>query len=238
MATAQTLIEGALKDLGVLGAGEAADADDLTDALVALNDMASSLGLERLTLYQRVRTTKTLTASTASYTIGSAGSIALDRPLWIDEAKLVYDTTASTPTEIPLDILTDQQYAAWPQKTLTSSQSQAIFYDYGLNASGYGTIYVLPIPTVNTTQLVLYTPGGALSTFADTTTDYVVPRGWNRMLRKNLALELAPMFQAQPSPLLVKQAAESKAVVKIANVRPLPLDGPPRGRWRIEAGAW
>lgn len=238
MATAQALIEGALKDLGVLAAGESADADDLTDALVALNDMASSLGLERLSLYKRVRTTRTLTANTASYTIGSAGSIALDRPLWIDEATLVYDTTASTPTEIPLDILTDQQYAAWPQKTLTSSQSQAIFYDYGLDSSGYGTIYVLPIPTVNTTQLVLYTPGGALSTFADTTTDYVLPRGWNRMLRKNLALEVAPMFQAQPSPLLVKQAADSKAVVKIANVRPLPLDAPPRGRWRIEAGAW
>lgn len=219
--TGNQLIRGALLDLEVLDAVTDPSAEDAEDARLALNELCESLGLERHWLYKTVRTTKTLTSGTASYTIGTGGSISVVKPTWIDRACLVLDTTATYPTEVPISVLEPDDYALWPTKTLQSTQSQAIFYDHGHDSSGYGLIYPLPIPNVSTTQLVLYSPGGEASSFADLVTDYAMPRGYQRALRKLLALELAPMHGAQPSPLLFQQASESKAAIKRANVRPI-----------------
>lgn len=244
MATARQIITGALQDLGVLAGGETASAEDAEDARDALNEMGEALGLERLTLYKTVRTTKTLAASTASYTIGSGASISLVKPLWIDRAGLIIDTSASDPNEVKIDVLTDDEYAAITTKTLEASQSSAIWYDHGHDSSGYGLIYPLPIPDVGTTQLVLYTPGGEVAEFADLTTEYALPRGLQRALRKNLALEIAPMFEREPSTRLVQQAEHSKAAFKMANVRPLRMRcddaivGRTAGAWNIETGSY
>lgn len=212
------LITAALKELGVVGAGETPSSDLTTDALSTLNLWIDSLGTERLTMFKLTRTTKTLAASTASYTVGTGGSINITRPLWIEAAGLVLDTTASTPTEIPISVFTDQEYAGIPQKTLTATQPSGIYYDHGWT-SGLGIIYPLPIPTVGTTQLVLYTPT-PVSEFADlSATDYTFPAGYRRALTKGLAIELAPQFGASISDLLVQQAAESMADVKRSNFR-------------------
>lgn len=243
MAYAIDFITGAMTDLGVLAAEETASNEDAADVFTVLNMMADALGVERLTMYQIVRTVKTLTASTASYTIGTGGSINIVRPTWIDRAGIVIDNTASPPTEIPITVLTDQEYARWPQKALTNTQSQAVYYDHSWSA-GLGLVYPLPIPTVSTTQLVLYAPSVAVAQFADqSTTDYTFPPGYARAIRKNLALEIAPMFKAEPSPLLMKQAEESKKAIKRANVRPVTLTIDPAlsqssGHWSINTDSY
>lgn len=219
--TARELITGALQDLMLIQAGATPSAEDSSVALTALNELGDALGLERLTLYKTVRTTKTLASGTASYTIGAGASINVTKPTWIDRATLVIDTTAPTPTEVRIAVLEPDEYAVWPAKTLQAPLSNAIFYDHGHDSSGYGTIYPLPIPNVATTQLVLYSPGGEVATFADLGTDYALPRGYKRALRKNLALEIAPMFDVMPSPSLVQQAEQSKAALKMINVRPI-----------------
>lgn len=216
--TARVYIRDAMKDLGVLAAGEVPSADEMADGLVALNGLADALGLDRLTLYTLTRTTKTLASGTASYTIGTGGSINLERPTWIDHAGLILDTGASTPIEVPIDVLTDEDYAAWSMKTEQQSQSRAIWYNHGFAAS-LGLIYPLPIPNVATTQLVLYTPGGMVTAFSTADTDLVAPRGYTRMLRKWLALEIAPMFLVEPSAGLIRQAVDARNMVLGANVR-------------------
>lgn len=244
MPTALPLIKGALQDLGVLASGEDPPTSESDEALLLLNELVETLGLDRGMLFTVLRTAKTLASGTASYTIGSGGSINIARPIWIDDAMLVYDTTASTPTEIPIDVLNDEEYAGWPQKTLQAPLSQAIYYDHGWSA-GLGLIYPLPIPNVNTTQLVLYTPQDAVTSFADVnTTSYSLAKGVRRLLRKQLALELAPGYPAATvTPLLLKQAAESKAQFKSANVRPLlkrcdpALTGASGGHWNINSDA-
>lgn len=217
---ARDIIYGALMDLGVLAAGATPSSEDAADCLTALNDMGDALGIERLTLYKIVRTAKTLTSGTASYTIGSGASIDVVKPVWIDYATLVTDTTASTPTEVSIPVLDEAEYAGVSQKTLQASQSSAVFYDHGHSSSGYGLIYPLPIPNVSTTQLVLYTPGGEVSAFADLTTDYALPRGYKRALRKNLAMEIASMFDVEPSARLTQQARDSKDAIKMVSVMP------------------
>jgi hypothetical protein len=239
MPTAQYFVDGALREIGVLATGETAPGSEGDEALAIVNDCLDALGAERLSMYSVLRTAKTLASGTASYTVGSGGDLNIVRPTWIEDATLVYDTSASTPTELPIVILTDEEYAVWPQKTLQSSQSNAIYYDHSW-AAGLGLIYPLPIPDVATTQLVLYTPQQPATQFADyATTSYTFPPAVRRMLRKCLALELAPSYPgATVSPLLVQQAKEAKSQFKSSNVRPLLKRGNPalmgpNGTWNI-----
>lgn len=244
MPTAKYFIDGALQEIGVLASGETAQGSEGEEALNIANDFLDALGAERLSMFSVLRTPKTLVSGTASYTVGSGGDINIVRPLWIDTAMLVIDTSATTPTEVKIDVLTDGEYAAWPSKTLQASQPSAIWYDHAWSA-GLGRIYPLPIPNVGTTQLVLYTPQQPASQFADyNTTSYTFPPAVRRMLRKNLALELAPSYPGcTVSPLLIGQANQSKAQFKSSNVRPLLKRGNPAlasagGTWNPNTGSY
>lgn len=220
--TGNDLISGAFKLLGLLAPGETASGNDAQDALSRANEMIDAWQLERLIIYTVVRTTKTLTSGTPSYTIGSGGDINIDRPIWIDRATLVYDASASTPTETPLELFTDQRWQEVRQKTLQSGLPHGVFYDHGFTA-GLGRIYPWPIPNTSTTQLVLYAPGTAVAQFADLTTNYTFPPGYPRMLRYNLAVELAPEWGRSIDPVVASIAQSSMAAVKRANHRPAEL---------------
>lgn len=244
MPTVLKILRGALNEIGVLAQGEDPATGDGDDALDLFNDFVDALGAERLAMYTVLRTAHTLTASRASDSIGPGGDINIERPLWIDAAMLVIDTTASIPAEISLEVLTDQGYAAWPNKTMEASQSRAIYYDHAFSSSGRGSVSYLPIPDVGTTQLVLYTPQAPIAQVSSLATVVTFPPAVRRMLRKNLALELAPSYpSAVVSKLLLKQAAESKAQFKSSNVRPLIRSCDPGltntgGAWNINTGSY
>jgi hypothetical protein len=236
--TGTTLITDALQLLGSQAPGESLTAVDGALALRRLNDWIDSLGLERQLMNYVLRTTKTLTPSTASYTIGTGGNISMVRPTYLDRAGMVVDTTATVPVEIPIQILTDQEYARETVKSLTSTLATSIYYDHNWSA-GLGRIYVLPIPTVSTTQLVIYTPQAATE-FADLTTDYTFPPGVRRFYRFGLACELwADYAQVADIGWLQAQRDEARAAVKRANVRleEMPIDaaltGGPGGIYNI-----
>ena len=166
------------------------------------------------------------------------------RPVFLERAGLILDTGASTPLEVPIAVLTDAEYAAWPSKTEQASQPSAIWYNRAWSA-GLGLVHPLPIPNVGTTQLVLYAPGVAVAQFADLdTTDYTFPPGYARALRKNLALELAPSYPgAVVSNLLIQQASDSKRYVKRANVRSATKRSDPAltrrgGVWDMNTGSF
>jgi hypothetical protein len=217
--TGQELCELALEEIGVLGEGETADADTASSCLRRANLLIDELFLDRQWLHRVNRVTKTLAAGTASYTIGSGGSINTVRPIFIDSAKLIIDTGAATPTEIDLDILTDQRWQDEPQKTLQSSLSQAIYYDHDWSA-GLGLIYPWPIPNVGTTALVLNLPGVHVTEFADLTTDYTFAPGYKSALIANLAKRLTTPFGKALSAELQERAVDTLARVKRANHRP------------------
>lgn len=215
--TALTLITSALRSIGVAATGETLTSDEATDGLARLNEWIDAMGAEGLTIFKQLRTAHTLTATTASYTIGTGGVINIARPVQIDRANLVIDTAATTPTEVPIAVFTDQQWAAISQKTLTAALIQGIYYDYGWTA-GLGIIYPWPIPTVSTIQLVIYTPV-ALTELATTATTFTGPPGYLRFYRTNLAVELAPEYGVSVPDTLLEAARESKAAVKRMNTR-------------------
>lgn len=218
MPSANDFSKAALQLLNVIQAGEDPSSEDGQVAFDVLNRWVDWLGTQRQTIYFLTRTAHTLTASTASYTIGTGGTINIARPVWIDSAGLILNTADATPTEAPIRVLTDDEYARIGQKTLTSSLSGAVWYDHNWS-SALGRVYPLPIPSVSTTQLVLYTPT-AITEFAAQSTDYTFPPGYERAIVYNLAHELTAWYPAATPPVnLPAMAMNSLADVKRANNR-------------------
>jgi len=213
--TALDIISSALKLIGVTAAGETPSSEDANDALVVLNDYVDELRTQRLSIYITTRNVYPLTAATASYTIGTGGDLNQQRPLWIPYAGLIIDNSASPQTEIGIDVLSVQQYADIYQKSLGSQLAQALYYDHGWS-SGLGIIYLYPVPSVGTTSLVLYTPI-AINEFDNLTTEYTFPPGYRKMLRYNLAVQLAAEYGRQVDPSVADIARTATASVKSAN---------------------
>jgi hypothetical protein len=224
--TATSLITDALMELGVLGTNEALSGNDLALCLRRLQALVDAWRLDELTMPTVVRTTVDLVSSTAAYTIGTGATINIARPQFINSAAYIPDPSASTPVEIPLEVLSDQRYAQWPLKTLTAAYPQAIYYNHGFTSSGYGTITVLPTPSSATPDLVLYCPT-AMVGFVDATTVYTFPPGYEDAFLYGLALRLAPAFTRPITPELKEAAYQSLRRIKEANLRPWELSMDP-----------
>lgn len=167
----------------------------------------------------RLRTTATLTASQASFTVGSGGNIAIVRPVYFDEVKFL-DTSTDPDTEYPLVQLTDDAYAAIPQKAATASLPSHYYYNPTF-ATARGTLIPWPIPTSSTLQWVLYTQQ-AVARFVALTDSFSLPPAWERMLRTNLAVECIGPFKVPITSdvqLMIAAAEKSMRVVRVSNYR-------------------
>lgn len=217
--SALDFVKRAMKLLGVLDPAEDPEPDEAADGLVALNEFIDDLATQRQTIYAIARTLYPLTANVSSYTLGTGGVWDQVRPVWIERASVVPDRTVAKPIEIPIGApITLKEYQAIAQKLATALYPDRLFWDQGW-AAGLSTILVYPVPTASVASIVLYTPT-ALTVFADLATQYTFPPAYARMLRYNLAMELAPDYDVTPSALVVRNAGKSLANVKRANFKP------------------
>ena len=211
MATAQGLINRAMRLSGVIGKGETPDADESADGLTALNAMLDSWQLERLLVYQIVQGSYTWSANTTSRTIGSGGNFNAQRPVRIESAYF----RDSNNNDYPLTVLQDRtEYDAITIKSTTSTIPQWLFYD---PAYPLGVLYAYPISTVQWT-LKLNT-WQTLQSFTALTTELALPPGYERAIAYNLAMEIAPEFGAgaKMDPQVPLIAVQSKAAIKTIN---------------------
>lgn len=233
--TARELVTASLKLIGAIAPGESLAAQEASDALSALNRMISSWSTERLLIYARHRETPfTLSASDATVTMGSSGDITT-RAQWIDSAAI---QDATTSTEYPVRLLTQPEYAAIADKTLTAAYPTALFDDGGYPQR---TLTLWPIPSA-AHKLVLYTlrPISSVSTLD---TSISLPPGYEEALIYNLAIRLAPEYGRSAPAEVVAIATEAKAGIKRANHRPSYLtinDVPasPGGSFDINTGGY
>lgn len=217
------LITSALRRMRVIGAGEDATDWQVADGLLTLNELIDSLGVEPLTMYSIVRTTWTITSTkgtpTNPYTVGPSGDINIARPIFI--SRIAYQDTSVSPTqEYPLWMLTDQAYQTIPQKTLTSTLPNSVYYQPTYPT---GSLYFWMVPSQSNLQGVIYAQT-AIPKFGAVTDLVALPPGYQRMFRDQLVLELWPNYKSEPiDPAFVAMARESKAFVKAANLRPTDL---------------
>lgn len=217
--TARNLITQALRDLGAIGARNVPTAADLQDGFEALNQWVTDLDTQRATIFTVKREVFPLVSGTSSYTIGPGGTWNTVRPMRIDHVGLVLNRTAATVVEVSLGKpVTDQEYQRVVAKALPATYPSGAYYDHGFEATGLARIWPLPIPTSTVSDLVLYLPR-AMQEFASLSTLYAFPPGYERAIRANLAIELAPLWTREPSGALVQRAVQSLVAIKRANRR-------------------
>lgn len=211
MATVRDLIKGSLRLLGAIAPGETPSADEQAEALLALNSMISSWSTESLTIYSRVRESFTLTPGQQMRTLGVGGSFNTSRPMEIEEAKLL-----AGGVEMPVRILTSAEWAALSMKDTPSEIPYMLYveWDYPL-----AKVYLYPVPSV-ANSLILYSRK-PLTGFSSPNDTLELPEGYERALRYNLAVELAPEYGKEPTPKTEYIALESKANIKRANLKPV-----------------
>lgn len=208
MATAQTIIDRAMRLIGVVASGESPTAAEGTDGLIALNAMIDSWRNDRLMVYALTDQALTLTAA-ASYTIGPTGGLVITRPVKIASA-FVRDGDE----DYPVEVIEKPEWDAIGDKTTTGTYPTKIYYAPTVPD---GTLYAYP-RTSGTIYLTLWTP---ISTLAAVGTTVTLPPGYEKALAFNLALELAPEYEREPSAAVVAGAKESKAAIKRINSRPI-----------------
>jgi len=214
MAEVRDIIGDALRELGVLGAGEPLSDDEATNGLAILNDLVDSLSAERLAIFKVVRTLFSIVSGTQDYTVGTGGTVNVARPVFLDGVALV-DTAPTPDFETPLGSFTEAGWASVPDKAVTGPRPNAYYYT---PTFPLGTLSLWPAPTDSGLQGVVYAPQ-AVSEFTALDDAISLPPGYRRMLKKNLAIELAPSYERPASDELRRAAVESKAIVKRANIR-------------------
>jgi hypothetical protein len=202
---AQTLTQlayQALRDLGGLLPGQTTSPDVLNDIFTVANEMLDSWLLEKYLVYADTASAYTLTPGVQQYLIGpnnpgalppGAAWIQAARPTRIDDANVILNTVTPV-VRLQVSLLNRDQWAAIAVQQLPDAIPLNLYYDGNFdNTFGYGTLNIWPGPLTNY-QLELYT-WQQLQQFQDLTTPLSFPPGYALMIRKNLAVHIAPMMK-------------------------------------------
>lgn len=215
------LIESAMSKIGMLDAGETVSAEDSSIGLLRLNTLVDALENEGMFSYTTPDTVFTLGSGVSSMTIGPSQQIDIVRPVRV----LSGSFTRLDGIDRHLRAVSEAEYNALSLKSSFSSVAPSVcFYDGGTPT---GTMYFWPAPATSV-EVHLITPeagGRAL----DLTTGYEFPPGYQRYIEFALAIEMAPDFNVQPSPMLLGMAANQKRMLKRTNSRVPQLDMPLSG---------
>ena len=210
MATAGDLINGALRLLGVLAEGESPSAETSADALNAMNQMIDSWNTERLSVYNTQDQIFNWPADEITRTLGPTGDFVGNRPVLLEDA--TYFRDPSTNVSFGIKFINQQQYDGIAVKTVTSTYPQVIWVNMTMPNI---TMTIYPKPT----RLLEwhFVSVQELTQPATLATDIVLPPGYLRAFRYNLALELAPEFNVEPPPEVRRVAMYSKRNLKRIN---------------------
>jgi len=230
--TAASLIRTAMQDLGVLGAGEAADGAHMQDGLRRLQVMIGGWSLDPLTAARVQGETFPTTPGKSHYSIGPGLDLDTPRPVGqqsIVGAGLVLNAGQPNEVEIPRGLMTYDQFIGIRVKTLTNGMFTHVIYVPGstsgalsppwpappTKAYGGSVIILWPTPT-EAHPLVLYIER-MVPLFENLTTSYPVPDGLATAIQHNLTLAMAPMFQVEPPAYSARMAAHTLAAFKRTN---------------------
>jgi hypothetical protein len=203
-------INGALRLIGQLAEGETPSSETSADALTAMNQMLDSWSSERLSVFSTQDQMFTWPANQKSRTIGPTGDFVGNRPVLLDDATYFRDPANNI--SFGIKIINQQQYDGIAVKTVTSTYPQVIWVNMDMPNMD---MYIYPVPTkalewhfISVTELV------QAATLA---TVLVIPPGYLRAFRFNLACEIAAEFGVEPPPSVQRIAMTSKRNIKRIN---------------------
>ena len=213
----------AARFLGVLDSGESLSAQQLADALVAINALIDNWSSEQLMVPAVNVQPFTLFTGQQKYTIGPGANFNIARPVAIEAAALILIINGQT-TQFPVEVLDAIKWSSIPDRGASANFVRFLFYD---RASPTGNVYVSPVPLGGSIELTMWTP---LTQFADATTAVTMLPAYTRALQLAAALELAPQYDVQPSEALTHSYQDAMARVRTLNAQLLGGIQPPAGQ--------
>ena len=210
MTTAAELIDGSLRLIGQLAEEETPSAATAQDALRAMNQMIDSWSTERLSVYNTQDQVFSWLAGLPTRTLGPTGDFVGNRPVMLDDS--TYFRDASTNVSFGVQFINQQQYDGIAVKTVTSTYPQVMWINMEYPNI---TMTIFPVPTrvlewhfINVEELTQP---------ANLATNILLPPGYVRAFRYNLAMEFANEFGVEPMPQTARIAMTSKRNLKRIN---------------------
>jgi hypothetical protein len=207
---ARQLIGDAHRLLGLVASGNALPEADYQDNLRALNQMIDSWNTERLMIYNTIDQVFTWPAGQITQHLGPSGEFVGVRPIALDDSTYYRDPTNNV--SFGIKFINQQQYDGIAVKTVTSTYPQVMWINMEYPDISM-TIY--PKPTRDLEWHFISVQ--EIDQPATLLTDIALPPGYLRAFRYNLALELAPEFNMEPSAQVKRIAMTSKRDLKRQN---------------------
>lgn len=208
--TAGDIVIGALRLLRVWASDTTLPAQEMETGLAVLNEMLGGWSTEGLTISQVVRDSFTLTAAQPSYTWGTGGDWNTARPTEILQCSF----TLASVVDVPVGVVTYDDYEAIRIKSLVTGLPRIVYPDYAFPLC---RVYVHPQSSGGILNFQSYKPW---TEFLYPEQEVLLPPGYFRALRFNLAVELAPEYQRDPGAVVVNTAASSLSKIKTLNYKP------------------
>ena len=216
MTTVRELLADAMIELGIIMPLEAMTADQAVHGLRVLNRMIQQWDAEELMIYTLDRDIFSFVAGQQSYTLGTSANFNLARPVSIHMAS-VYDSALALPVEIPISILTDEEWRNVSVKLTPSTFPTCMWVSGSLPAN---TLWFWPVPSVATWRLVLYSWGNTAD-FTSINDAVVFPKGYEEAIVTNLAVRMASSYGVPPDGGLIQRANQAKDIIASLNMDPL-----------------
>lgn len=227
------IIEGALKQLGVLAAGENAQADELADAVDCLHGLLAQWATNRLYVYK---------ANVLVLKLDGSGTFRIvpkrhSEDFCCDYVVSECDACASgemnsdecscgshqPPQKIDLDadiqsihetaFLDDNRIDLLRDTNQTSLAYMPVTY----SIDGCEWVFNIKDTSAKELKIKVFTFPESI----DCDDELVVPTNFERALRLTLALEIAPMFSVEPSMTLLKNQDNALRLLSKSNVTPI-----------------
>lgn len=196
--------------LKVLDESQALSAAMLADGITTLNELLDSWSQDGLHVPTARREVFNLTGGQASYTMGIGGDFETARPVEIVEAAVLIEGS-----EYPLEILRNVE--KWSEVSTKSFAGQPCKL-FAEGAYPLETLKLYPVPS-QAYQLVLYS-NVPHQQYASGLADLVVPGGYSRALRYNLAIDLGTEY-IEASPDVKAIAQDSKTIIERRAIKPV-----------------
>lgn len=203
-------IKAAMRKNGLIASGEAPTTNEYADGLSALQSMLRAWAAEKINVFASVNESFTLTASTASYSWGSGGTITTTRPHEIIGAYVLDSSNYSH----PIDIISAGQYRIISAKTLESRPNK-LWYDPSYPLS---YVYLWPTPdSAETVYVDSFKPFTEASSFSAITDTLSFPPEYEEPIVYNLAIRICSEFGKEAAPTVAAIAVNSFNRIKTLN---------------------
>lgn len=214
----------ALKMSGVLGVGQQAQAEDISDCVKVFNMMLGQWAQKRWLVYHLLDLSVKATGA-LSYTVGPGGDFDTPRPDRLEAGFLRQPNTSPNPVDYPLELLQSREdYNRITIKGL-GSFPLALWYD---PAFPLGNVYFWPLPS-SQYEMHITVKAPLISISSATLFNTVqLPDEYLEALYWNLAVRLRPMYQLPPEPTITALAISSLNTIRNSNTA-IPQLTMPRG---------